>query len=127
MSRTAHHVRRQHWNVKAFEQERWRVPWEKDFRFSLDEVGLILYDLRFYAGCKRTPQKIRKVVTDDNWLGHGGASAVQHIAREFRSRQRNEERLYARNVRKMARAGGDLEEAPEPDGRTRHSAIWDAW
>lgn len=106
------------------EQERWRVPWEKDFRFSLDEVGLILYDLRFYAGCKRVPKKIRRVVTDDNWLGHGGSDAVQGIAREFWNRQRNEERLYVLNTRKAARE--DLEEILEPDSRTRHSAIWDA-
>jgi hypothetical protein len=127
VSRTAHHISRSHWNVKTLEVERWRVPWEQEFRASWNEVGHIQYDLRFYAGCKRIPEMTRHSVTKRNWLGHGGSSAVRGYARKFWGRQRNEERMYALDIRKTAQAGGDLEEIPEPDGRTRHSAIWDAW
>lgn len=146
MSRTAHHIGRQHWNVKepyfrwGYDEDQYiggsRSGWRSrklkpDAVWGLvqdeHEIGLVLHDLRFYAGCRRVPQRIRRHVTEDSWLSHGGSDAVQGIARKFWNRQRTEERTYGLNIRKTARAGGDLEETPEPDGRTRHSAIWDAW
>lgn len=143
MSRTAHHIRRQHWNVHKieyfweWETEPVRVgkrtyqfvkkPRNLIFKEESWEVGHELYDLRFYAGCKRVPQRIRRVITPNNWLGHGGGSRVQMYMDEYWGGHRAAGRIYGREVRKAHRAGEFYEDILEPEGRHRHSAIYDAW
>ena len=111
MSRTVHHVPQQHWNRR-----------ERSFA-----VAHVLIDLRFAAGCRRVPQFLRHEVTGGGYLhGHGGSRAVGLIAREFEGAQRAESRMFATEAVKAHRAGADIDELCEPDGRTRHSAIWDS-
>jgi hypothetical protein len=131
MSRTAHHVPREHWNVKRLEYEHWRSWQSKPAEVPTywNEVGHVLLDLRFYAGCKRMPAEIRKARWHYNYgsWGHFGAKAVQVIASKERRRTRAWERMFNQDVAKLHRADGDLDNILEPEGRTRHSAIWDAW
>lgn len=129
MSRTAHHVRWKHWNVKRTVSD-WEKPWTGRFgviRYE-ETLGNVLNDLRFYAGCKGTPQP----VTFQRWYyrysqawGHNGGVA-KNYANKHRSQTRAEERAYAREILKAHRSDGDLDEALEPEGRTRHRAIWEA-
>lgn len=130
MSRTMHHVTWKHWNVKATKLitvYRWGIG-RVGLAYEDETLGNELHDLRFYAGCKRTPQPIHLIrwYTDycTTW-GHAGGLAKGY-ARKHRRRTRNEERAYGRDILKAYRAGEDPDEYTEPEGRTRHSALWEA-
>lgn len=143
MSRTAHHIRRKYWNVKQVER---CLGWETEpvrignhtyqfikkprtlvYKEELWEVGHELYDLRFYAGCKRVPQNVRRAITLNNWLGHGGGSRVQIYMDEYWGGHRAAGRSYGKEVKKAHRAGELYDDILEPEGRHRHQAIYDAW
>jgi hypothetical protein len=130
LSRTAHHIPYKHWNIKKRTQEykswppsrRGIVQWE-------ETLGVILYDLRFYAGCKRQPQLIRRERWETSYgktWGHAGGLA-HGLAEIYQGAIRSRERVYATQIRKLANAGSDLDELIEPEGRVRHGAVWDAW
>ena len=87
-----------------------------------------MYDLRFFAGCRRVPQRLRHAVSGGGYVhGHGGTDAVGLKAREIECAIRTGWRAYAAEAVKAHRAGVDLVEMVEPDGRTRHEAIWDCF
>lgn len=50
---------------------------------------------------------------------------MQVRAREIEGGMRGARRSFAALAVKTHRAGADLEELAEPDGRTRHGALWD--
>ncbi len=124
MSRTVHHVRYDHWNVKGRAWHYWRGEDEYP-------VGNVIWDLRFYAGCKRVPARLRHATPCwDGWpysWGHGGITAIREWANQIEGGLRAAARDYGRDAVKVHRAGGDLEGLAQPDGRTRHSALWEAW
>jgi|SRR6185437_12833283 len=147
MSRTAHHVRYEHWNIRRpdyYWAPRWRLEAGVEFyphRKSggggwvlarhEEILGNVVYDLRYYAGCKRVPRKIVRRTPDwGGWpyaWGHGGMAGVKHWADQIEGGIRAAARDYARAAVKTHRAGGDVEELLEPDGRTRGSALYEAW
>lgn len=134
MSRTMHHVPWAHWNVKVTEVvERYRLSsnGRRLIGNGLDieehTVGHELYDLRFFAGCKRQPQRVRHARRYDSYaLTWGHHHAVSEWAKIRHRRKRAEERAFAADVVKRARAGQSVDDLLEPEGRTRHSAWRDA-
>jgi hypothetical protein len=129
LSRTAHHKRWKHWNVKK-PVVCFYGSWSAYHGLSDEEetIGNVQYDLRFYAGCKRTPKKISIVHWYHNYAmtwGHYGGAA-KGIAHEQRCLTRGEERAYGQDVKKLHRAGEVFDDILEPEGRTRHRALWDA-
>jgi len=129
LSRTMHHVAWKHWNLKRPTVYVYAMYSPYNGLEDGDEtVGHELYDLRFYAGCRRTPQLVHLVRRytgySDTW-GHAGGVAKGY-GRKHRRRTRNEERTYGRDVLKAHRAGEDADDYLEPEGRTRRSAIWEA-
>ena len=147
MSRTVHHVRYDHWNIKEPDYcwvPLWRLAEGREFHLhhkrggrdwvlveQEQTVGNVLWDLRFYAGCKRVPAKlVHRTPCWAGWpysWGHAGTSAIGGWANQIEGGLRADARDYAREAVKVHRAGGEVEELPEPDGRTRHSALWEAW
>lgn len=122
MSRTAHHTPFAHWRRQERDifpdGVRYGYPWP---------VEHVVFDLRFYAGCRRVPAAVRARVEFGGYLhGHGGTDTVTVRAREIEGGLRDARRAFARTALKAHRAGGDLEGLLEPDGRTRHQALWDA-
>lgn len=117
MSRTVHHVPCRHWNRRAPSSS---LP-----------VAHVLVDLRFAVGCRRVPKLLRHEVPAHGFpYGHGGTHDVTTIAYEFERRARAEWRTFAVDAIKSHRAGADLLDLfdlLEPDSRTRHGAIWDAF
>lgn len=131
MSRTLHHVRYKHWNVKVPRLTtvyRWGIG-GVGLDYEDEVIGVELYDLRFYAGCKRQPQLVHRSREECSYVrtwGHAGGAA-HGIAKEIAGAKRAEWRDYALDVTKAHRAGSDLEGLLEPEGRTRHQALWEAW
>lgn len=121
MSRTAHHTPSAHWNQRAVEAE-------PDDRFEPFDrpLGHVVYDLRYFAGARRVPDLVRIRVRSGGLVyGHGGSSAVGDLARSQAGARRSVERAFAAEAVKAHRAGRDLDGLLEPEGRTRHGAIWD--
>lgn len=119
MSRTAHHTPLKRWNQREHHESvtgDWSYDWP---------TGNTITDLRFYAGCKRTPQRIRREVACVGYpVGHGG-KATQVRAREIEGGFRAGLRAFAAGAAKTYRADGHVGDLLEPDARTRHGAIWD--
>lgn len=122
MSRTNNTTRYDHWNIKKARS--W--SWDPDEWY---RVGTELYDLRFYAGCKRQPQLVhREIVT------YGWASKITlrpriaaRCARKRRNGVRTAEREYNDVARKLWNGGEDVDDLLEP-ADSRHGAIlWDIW
>lgn len=128
MSRTVHHVPVAHWNQREqFTDHRTGLPYEGD-SWGSSPVGNVLYDLRFHAGCRRVPQRLRHEVSGGGYIhGHGGTDAVGRHARETEAGLRNGWRAFAAESVKAYRAGVGFGGMVEPDGRTRHEAIWDCF
>ena len=130
MSRTVHHVPQRRWNRRELyawaRLERDEAGAGAEFWPRTHAVGHVLFDLRFPAGCRRVPQLLRHEVVGGGYLhGHGGNSAIQWGAREIEGGLRAAARAFAVEAVKAHRAGADLDELCEPEGRTRHGAIWD--
>ncbi len=128
MSRTLHHVRYKHWNIKRTTLVyRWGIG-GVGLDYEDETIGVELYDLRFYAGCNRVPQVVYLRREEHNytqtWGHHGGAA--RGFAKERHGQYRAQVREYGRNAVKVYRSGGDTDDMIEPEGRTRHSALWDA-
>ncbi len=124
MSRTVHHVRHDHWNVMGPVLHYWCGQDEHP-------VGNVIWDLRFPAGCRRVPVKlVHRTPCWAGWpysWGHAGTSAIRQWANQIEGGLRAQARDYTREAVKVHRAGGELDELAQPDGRTRHSALWEAW
>lgn len=121
MSRTAHHVPLGRWNQLEHEDD--PRPGREGYDWA---VGHVVYDLRFFAGCRRRPQKVTASVRGGGYIhGHGGTQVVQVRAREIEGGLRAGWRAFAATAVKTWRAGEDVGELLEPDGRTRHQAVWD--
>jgi hypothetical protein len=144
MSRTMHHVRYKHWNIKrpdyywGYADDQYEKVSKRSRRvkpgavpgwvMDPDTVGVELYDLRFYAGCNRVPQVVylrrEEHSYTQTWGHHGGAA--RGIAKEKHGQHRAQVREYGRNAVKVYRSGGDTDDMIEPEGRTRHTALWEA-
>lgn len=124
MARTVHHVPLRRWNRREFDVgPRTGLPEAFDWA-----TGHVLWDLRFFAGCRRVPQRLRHEVAGGGYIhGHGGTKAVQVRAREIEGGLRAGLRAFAAGAVKAHRAGADVGGLLEPEGRTRHEAVWDAF
>jgi len=126
MSRTNHHQRNyKRWNItrrKADYPRAWsRYP---GAIVEYDEpVGMETWDLRFYTGCRRTPQVIHRVLDFHSrypWKFHYGSGGIEDsYASQREAEFRSETRLYVDAARRTYNAGGDVEELMEPDPRPR--------
>lgn len=121
MSRTAHHVPLNRWNQLEHEDD------PRPGRGGYDwPVGHVVYDLRYFAGCRRRPQRVRASVRGGGYIhGHGGTQVVQVRGREIEGGLRAGWRAFAAEVVKARRGGFDIEQLVEPEARTRHQALWD--
>lgn len=119
MSRTVHHVAFDHWN------ERHDIEFRPGDTYS-EPVGHTIWDLRYYAGCRRIPERVRAHVRFGGYLhGHGGSDDAGRLAAEYEASLRNGWRMFAAAAVKAHRGGGGLDGLLEPDGRHRHCALWD--
>ena len=140
MSRTNHHQRNyKKWNLVG---ERVRVSngWNRDDDGNRVPRGVIytedwphgmeVWDLRFFAGCRRRPQLIHRVLDF-----HGRYPARFHYgtggtARSYADMREAEFRTFGRHYENECRlvynAGGDVDEITEPDLRPR-SIEYDLW
>lgn len=146
MSRTLHHVRYNRWNVKELDpywgysddqyekvgngrrMRRLKPGATPGWVPYMHAVGVELYDLRFYAGCQRVPQQVHRRRDYYSYVriwGHANGVARSY-AKEAAGSHRASVRAYGRDIVKAYRCGGDLEEYVEPEGRTRHNALWEA-
>lgn len=131
MSRTNHHRRNpKRWNITepCFAYLRYRVL--DITRVEEREVGIETYDLRFYAGCRRRPQAIHRVLyfgTAYPWRFHHGTGGTARSYADIRESQfRTASRRYVDEARDVWNAGGDVDEVREPDRRPR-SIDYDLW
>lgn len=139
MSRTNHHTNYRranlaetHWQVSSGWDrgpDAQRIPYSTLYPRRV-QVGNETWDLRFYAGCRRIPELVHIVVDNRGaycsklWLEPGLAKSAAKLARGVK---RARDRDYAVLARKTWRAGEDVHELLEPEGRNRHSADWDLW
>lgn len=130
MSRSLNHVRYKHWNIKRPRVATvYRYGIGAGLFYEEETMGAELYDLRFYAGCKRVPQTVHRVRYDYSYTrtwGHANGVARSY-AKEQAGMHRAAVRAYGRDIVKAYRSGGDLDEYTEPEGRTRHRALWEAF
>ena len=112
------------WNQREHHVSPYTGTYDYDDRWASWPTGNVIVDLRFFAGCKRTPQRVRREVARVGY-SFGCSEAVQSRAREIEGGIRARLRAFAAEVAKTSRAGGDVGELLEPDARTRHEAVWD--
>jgi hypothetical protein len=121
LSRTAHHTPFAHWRLQGVEV--FPNGWIDPYQWPIMHV---LYDLRYFAGCRRHPQKVRASVRWGGYVhGHGGSRAAAIRGAEIEGGLRVDWRAFAAAAVKAHRAGGDVDDLLEPDARTRHQALWD--
>jgi hypothetical protein len=132
MSRTNHHRRYDWWNMKEPDVY-WGKPWSAyEGQIFVEErtIGMEVWDLRFYAGCRRTPQVIHRVLDFHDLYPvriHYGRDGVAKSYGDIREGQfRTATRRYVDEARMTYNAGGDVDEICEPDKRPR-SIDWDLW
>lgn len=132
MSRTNHHRRYNRWNMNRTELS-WG-PSYGPYRGQLTEdetkVGMEVWDLRFYAGCRRRPQVIHRVFDSHGlytWRMFYGRDGVAKSYGDIREGQfRTASRRYVQAARAAWNAGEDVDEINEPDKRPR-SIDCDLW
>jgi hypothetical protein len=147
VSRTNHHRRNYKlWNITETE---YHWGWKREprkikrhvYQFAVEprewirteeqrQVGMETWDLRFYAGCRRRPQVIHRVLdfgTAYPWRFHHGTGGTARICADIHERQfRTDTRRYVDQARAVWNAGGDVDEVREPGDRPR-SIEWDLW
>lgn len=147
MSRTNHHRRSyKRWNITETE---YRWGWKMEprklrrrvYQFAVEprawirteeqwQVGMETWDLRFYAGCRRTPQAVHRVLyfgTAYPWrFHHGTGGTARSCADIAEGAFRGATHRYERLARAVWNAGGDVDGLTEPDLRPR-SIEWDLW
>jgi hypothetical protein len=118
VSRTVHHTPRRHWNACAAENN----PFGNDYTC---RDAHVIYGLR-YATPEAEPKAVRSAVRSYRWSwGHGGGPGLGDYANGLERSERAALRAYRRAIVQTHRGGGDLEDIPEPDTRTRHGAHWE--
>lgn len=127
MSRTNHHRRYKRWNIT---RDRVTLRWNGALEIDSAREGMEVYDLRFYAGCRRTPQAVHRVLDFHGrypWRILYGAYGVAKSYADIREGQfRAATRTYVQLVSFTWNAGGDVEEIGEPDRRPR-TIDYDLW
>lgn len=147
MSRTNHHRRNpKRWNITEVE---YRWGWKTEprklkrrvYRFAVEprewirteeqrQIGMETWDLRFYAGCRRRPQLIHRVLDFGTWypwrFHHGTGGTARSYADIREGQFRSAVRAYERLARAVWNAGGDVDEIGEPEQRPR-SIDYDLW
>jgi hypothetical protein len=137
MARSVNHTPYNHWNVRTT-RIRPAYWWRRGENINSDGlaederiISNVIYDLRYYAGCKRVPQLLAHRTPDwGGWpytWGHGGLRGWRSWSNQFEGGLRTAARQYTRDAAKLHRAGEDLDELLEPEGRHRHQALWDRW
>lgn len=109
-------------------------PWEPYHRgkpyVDIHGIGNEMYDLRFYAGCKRQPQVVHMSFdTRGRYCSkiYLGPRIAASYALCRRNKTRAAEREYVEAARKLWNAGEDVDDLLEP-ADSRHGAIlWDIW
>lgn len=133
MSRTNHHRRNvKRWNIVRRKADYPR-PWSPypGVIVECDEsVGMETWDLRFYAGCRRTPQPVHRVLDFHgrypSRFYYGADGVAKSYAGIRESELRMQVRLYTAQARELWNAGGDVDGLREPDVRPR-SIEYDLW
>lgn len=146
MSRTNHHRRNcKRWNLAETEyvwgwkteprklrRRVYRVYAEPREWVRTEEqrpIGIETWDLRFYAGCRRTPQVVHRVLDFHGrypWRFHHGPGNAKPCADKWESKLRADARRYVEEARATHNAGEDVDELYEPDLRPR-SIEYDLW
>lgn len=126
MSRTNNTVPYEHWNITATRNRRTYGGY-----FGQDEYGIgnEMYDLRFFAGCRRIPQVIHREIMTYGWDSkiHLGPRIAASHALHRRNWVRTAEHEYNHTARRFWNAGEDVDDLLEP-ADSRHGAIlWDIW
>lgn len=129
MSRTNHHRRYGRWNI----EEPYFVYWHArnaEWTLEYHKTGMEVWGLRFYAGCRRRPALVHRVLDTYGlyaWRMHHGRDGVAKSYGDIREGQfRTATRRYVEEARAVWNAGGDVDEINEPDKRPR-SIDWDLW
>lgn len=132
MSRTNHHRRSyDRWNlieVEVYYGKRW-TPYRGQFFEEDRRVGMETWDLRFYAGCRRTPEVVHRELHFHGrypWRFHHGPGNAGPAAAKQEAKFRADARRYTDEARGVWNAGGDVDELREPDRRP-WSIEWDLW
>lgn len=127
MSRTNHHRRYDRWNIM---EDRVTINWNGDLEIETTHEGMETWDLRFYAGCRRRPQLIHRVLDFHGlhpWRIHYGRDGTAKSYADIREGQfRTAERQYLEAARAAWNAGEDVEEINELDSRPQFIA-YDLW
>ena len=132
MSRTNTTVPWRHWNIKQIRMF-YGAPWSPyrgEFFIDISGIGNEMYDLRFYAGCKRQPQVVHKSFnTRGRYCSkiYLGPRIAASYANQRRRRTRASEREYEILTRDLWNAGDEVDDLIDPRD-SRHGAIlWDIW
>lgn len=129
MSRTNHHRRYKRWNIiePYFD---WIPRGSRFGEIEYHNGGMELYDLRFYAGSRRQPQRVHRVLDFYGlhpWRIHYGRDGVAKSYADIREGQfRSASRRYVDEARAVWNAGGDVDEVREPDRRP-YRITYDLW
>jgi len=126
VSRTNHHRRNyKRWNIVGMQIDHYRGVFFREYR-----NGMETYDLRFYAGCRRTPQPVHRVLDFHGrypWRFHYGSDGVAKSYADIAEGElRAAVRIYTGEALKLLRAGEDLDELLEPDLKPR-SIEYELW
>ena len=133
MSRTNKTTPYRRWNIRR--EEVWHGPaWGShrgEIQITEKILGTELYDLRYFAGCKRQPQQIHCEIRVWGWesLIAFESTQVKWFAKERRGRVRSREREYNRLVRDLWNTGDEVDDILEPlDSTPACGAIlWELW
>jgi len=132
MSRTNHHRDYHRWNFTTREiyyNKPW-TPWAGELTFEDRAVGMETWDLRFYAGCRRTPQVIHRLLDFRGQypirIHYGRRGRAKGYADHWEAKFRGDTRRYEDECRAAYNAGYDVDDVLEPNHRPR-SIEWDLW
>lgn len=131
MSRTNTTTPYEHWNIRQVTVS-YGPPWGPYYgeRFvDSHGVGNEMYDLRFYAGCKRQPQVVHREVRTYGWANkiHLGPRIAAGYASHRRNVVRTAEREYNDAAAKLWNAGEDVDDLLEPADSRHGAVLWDIW
>lgn len=113
--------------------KRWNIKKARSWSWDPDEwyqTGNELWDLRFYAGCKRQPQLIhRSFDTRGKYCSkiHLGPRIAASYALSRRNKTRTTEREYTEAARKLWNAGEDVDDLRDPIESQHGAILWDIW
>lgn len=125
MSRTVHHVPKRCWNGGAVEHAAPGDP--RDPRSVLTHV---VYDLRFAAGCRGVPRRVRVATARTFPRGWFSSDGLAEQARQRERASRAAWRDFAVGLVAAHRGGASAEQLADyagaaPEARHRHSVLYD--